>query len=340
MTRTLAALSSRAQADRAPPPRATSFRIGAIDDAAEREADAIADRVLGTTVLRRKCKQCEEEERLSRRADGGTVASSARSDVGAALAGPGQALRPADAAFFGARLGTSLAGVRVHDGAGADRAARSVGARAFALDEDLVFARGEYRPETPEGRELLAHELAHVVQARRDGALRRQPAPAPRTRVFTEQGVTVFVRPSCATTAGFSFDIMEDAIRVAIDTIINDDCIEPTRRRAMTRNIQRHGLDFRCRDSANLETPGACAEATGFSMPANIFTIGTLALDETVCGPLAGTVMHEIIHVVRGAAGEELPRSCELSCFGFDRGGADAELCRDIDVFGRRRNAP
>ncbi|GIX11319.1 DUF4157 domain-containing protein [Elioraea sp.] len=322
------------------PAAASAFRIGPADDAAEREADAIADRVLGQAVLRRKCRQCEEEERLSRRAHGGAVTSSARFDVAAALAEPGHALRPADAAFFGARLGTSLAGVRVHDGAGADRAARSVGARAFALDEDLVFARGEYRPETPEGRKLLAHELAHVVQARRDDTVRRQPAPAPRTRVFAEQGVTVFLRPSCATTAGFSFDIMEDAIRVAIDTIINDDCIEPTRRRAMTRNIQRHGLDFRCRDSANLETPGACAEATGFSIPANIFTIGTLALDETVCGPLAGTVMHEIIHVVRGAAGEELPRSCELSCFGFDRGGADAELCRDIDVFGRRRNAP
>lgn len=339
MTRTHATLPARPWSDHAAQTAAPSFRIGAIDDAAEREADAIADRVLGEPVLRRKCKQCEEEERLSRRADGGAIAATARSDVGAALAEPGQALRLADAAFFGARLGASLADVRVHDGQSADRAARSVGARAFALGDALVFARGEYRPETPEGRRLLAHELAHVMQPDAGGTIHRQPAPAPRTRVFAEQGVTVFLRPSCATTPGFSFDVMEDAIRVAIDTIINDDCIEPTRRRAMTRNIQRHGLDFRCRDSANLETPGVCAEATGFSMPANIFTIGTLALDETVCGPLAGTVMHEVIHVVRGAAGEELPRSCELSCFGFDRGGADAELCRDIDVFGRRRNA-
>jgi hypothetical protein len=337
MTRGFAAKGAEAAQQGARPQ--ASFRIGPVDDAAEREADAIADRVLGEAVLRRKCKQCEEEERLSRRADGSAVAVSARSDVAAALSEPGRALRPADAAFFGARIGGSLARVRIHDGPAADRAARSVGARAFTLGESVVFARGEYRPQAPEGRALLAHELAHVAQAQ-GGTLRRQPAPAPRTRVFAEQGVTVFLRPSCATTAGFSFDVMEDAIRVAIDTIINDDCIEPTRRRAMTRNIQRHGLDFRCRDSANLENPGACAEATGFSMPANIFTIGTLALDETVCGPLAGTVMHEIIHVVRGAAGEQLPRSCELSCFGFDRGGADAELCRDIDVFGRRRNAP
>ncbi|WP_439578155.1 eCIS core domain-containing protein [Elioraea sp.] len=316
-----------------------AFRIGPADDAAERAADAIAERVLGDAVLRRKCAACEEEERLSRRADGGSVSSSAETAVRTALSEPGQALRPADAGFFGARLGAGLDDVRVHDGPTADRAARSVGARAFALGNALVFARGEYRPDTPKGRQLLAHELAHVVQDEGGSAIRRQPAPAPRTRVVAEQGVTVFVRPSCATTPGFSFEIMEDAIRVAIDTIINDDCIEPTRRRAMTRNIQRHGLDFRCRDSADLENPGACAEATGFSRPANIFTVGTAALDAAACGPLAGTIMHEIIHVVRGVAGEQLPRSCELSCFGFDRGGADAELCRDIDVFGRRRGA-
>lgn len=316
----------------------TTFRIGAADDAAEREADAIAERVVGEAVLRRKCKECEEEGRLSRRSNGGAVSGAAESAVRAALGEPGESLRPEDSALFGGRLGIALDDVRVHDGPTADRAAESVGARAFALDRHLVFARGEYRPETSDGRALLAHEIAHVAQEREQpSALRRQAAP--RTHVFTEQGVTVFVRPSCATTPGFSFAIMEGAIGEAIDTIINDDCIEPTRRRAMTANIRRHGLDFRCRDSANLENAGACAEATGFSRPANIFTIGTNGLNEGICGPLAGTVMHEIIHVVRGAAGEQLPRSCELSCFGFDRGGADEDLCRNIDVFGRRRTA-
>lgn len=320
-----------AQPAAAPP--IAAFRIGAATDAAEHEADATADR-----VLRRKCQACEEEDKLSRSADGGAVAGDAREAVGAALAGGGQRLRPEDASFFGARMGGGIEGVRIHDGPAADRAARSVGARAFALGGDIVFARGEYRPASEPGRRLLAHELAHVRQE--GGTLRRQAAPV-RTHVFTEQGVTVFVRPSCATTAGFSFQIMEDAIRVAIDTIINDDCIEPSRRRAMTANIRRHGLDFRCALSANLQNAGACAEATGFSRPANIFTVGDLAVTSAAaCGPLAGTIMHEVIHVVRGAAGEELPRSCELSCFGFDRGGANATLCRDIDVFGRRRAAP
>lgn len=158
---------------RQPSHRATpAFRIGAVDDAAERDADVIADRILGAPTLRRTCAQCEEE-RLSRSADGSAVVDSARSDVARAVAESGHALRPTDAAFFGTSLGTTLHSIRVHDGPTADRAARSVGARAFALGEDLVFARGAYRPETAGGRRLLAHELAHVAQDRLGGTLRR-----------------------------------------------------------------------------------------------------------------------------------------------------------------------
>lgn len=153
-----------------PPP---AFRIGTIGGPAEREADAIAGRVLGGTVLRRRCGSCDEKERLSRRSDGSGISTEAASAVTSALAGAARGLDRRDAAFFGSRLGIDATRVRIHDGAEADRAARSVGARAFALGEDLVFARGQYRPEVPEGRRLLAHELAHVAQDRSGATVRR-----------------------------------------------------------------------------------------------------------------------------------------------------------------------
>ncbi|MCJ7622004.1 MAG: DUF4157 domain-containing protein, partial [Anaerolineaceae bacterium] len=37
-------------------------------------------------------------------------------------------------------------------------------ARAYTLGRDVVFGAGEYAPETMTGRQLLAHELTHVVQ--------------------------------------------------------------------------------------------------------------------------------------------------------------------------------
>ncbi len=305
-----------------------AFRIGAIDDAAEAEADAVAARVLGAPTLRRKCTECEREETLSRRADGGAVAADARGAVGAALAEPGAALSASDAREFGDGMSADLSGVRVHTGPVADHAARSVGARAFALGGHVVFANGQYRPDAGEGRRLLAHELAHVAQEGAAPTLRRQaPAPAakPRNRSFEAHGVTVLIRADCESTPGFSFALMKTAVAGALDAIFKTKCIAAKPRGAIQANLKKHGLDFHCDDSANLQTPGVCAEATGFSIPANIFTIGTAALAAGTCGPLASTILHEIIHVVRGQFGEDLPRSCEASCFGQS---GDPKLCR------------
>ncbi|HEX9736052.1 MAG TPA: DUF4157 domain-containing protein [Thermoanaerobaculia bacterium] len=46
------------------------------------------------------------------------------------------------------------------------REAPDLGARAFARGDEVVFAPGEWRPHSRAGREVLAHELAHVVQQR------------------------------------------------------------------------------------------------------------------------------------------------------------------------------
>ena len=46
------------------------------------------------------------------------------------------------------------------------RSSRAVSARAFTVGSDIFFGAGEYQPDSAGGRELLAHELAHVVQQR------------------------------------------------------------------------------------------------------------------------------------------------------------------------------
>ena len=96
--------------------------------------------------------------------------------------------RPLDAdtrAFMEPRFGHDFSGVRVHTGSLARESARAVGARAYTVGRDIVFAGGEHAPESPMGRRLLAHELSHVVQQgaasgafHADGILQRQPAPA------------------------------------------------------------------------------------------------------------------------------------------------------------------
>ncbi len=84
--------------------------------------------------------------------------------VNETLKSPGRPLAPELRAAMEDRLGHDFSRVRVHADDKAAASALSVGALAFTYGKDLVFARGQYRPETEPGRELLAHELGHVVQ--------------------------------------------------------------------------------------------------------------------------------------------------------------------------------
>ncbi|MEF8866248.1 MAG: DUF4157 domain-containing protein [Salinibacter sp.] len=80
--------------------------------------------------------------------------------------GPGRPLSDRARSFFEAQMGAKFGDVRIHMGGEADRAARAIGARAYTLNNDIVVRSSEHRPETREGRRLLAHELTHVLQQR------------------------------------------------------------------------------------------------------------------------------------------------------------------------------
>jgi hypothetical protein len=84
--------------------------------------------------------------------------------------GQGSALDRSVQAKMEQGFGVDFSGVQLHTDHGAARIAERIGASAFSVGEHIAFAQGEYRPGTREGDTLLAHELAHVVQARGGGA--------------------------------------------------------------------------------------------------------------------------------------------------------------------------
>lgn len=67
------------------------------------------------------------------------------------------------------RFGESFEGVVLHDGLASADLAMALRARAYTLGEHIVFGAGRFAPQSAEGRRLLSHELAHVVQQRRGG---------------------------------------------------------------------------------------------------------------------------------------------------------------------------
>jgi hypothetical protein len=122
-----------------------------------RIASAIGNRGFARTVARMR----DGEGILP----GGVVHQDVEAAVGAARGG-GRALDRPVGEHVGAALGDSLSDVRIHADGAAAALARAVSARAFTVGSDIFFGQGEYRPVTPAGRELLTHELVHVVQQR------------------------------------------------------------------------------------------------------------------------------------------------------------------------------
>lgn len=169
-----------------------ALRIGSASDALERDANRVADEVMKAghgdavavptppaadagTVRRTPVSPfsmadgriVDEGEQLQAKADRGSAAHAgpaAAAKVGAALSRASGRLPDATRAIMESRFGHDFGHVRIHADEPAAAAARSVNAHAFTMGSSIVFGRGQYVPQSPAGRWLLAHELAHVVQ--------------------------------------------------------------------------------------------------------------------------------------------------------------------------------
>lgn len=97
---------------------------------------------------------------------GGTAVVSETASALERLRGAGTRLPESVAGPMGEAMGADLSTVRVHADPEADQISRSLQATAFTHGQDIYFTQGSYAPGTQSGQRLLAHELAHVVQAR------------------------------------------------------------------------------------------------------------------------------------------------------------------------------
>lgn len=100
--------------------------------------------------------------------------------------GGGQALDSGVRAQMEPAFKADFSGVRVHTDGQADNLNRSLSARAFATGQDIFFKQGEYNPGSSSGRELLAHELTHVVQQNGDAVQTKLTVGAPGDRYEQE----------------------------------------------------------------------------------------------------------------------------------------------------------
>ena len=171
------------------------LQISAPEDESEQEADRVADNVMRMpegeivapkakapvpvavreddeeekSLVQRTCDKCEEESEEMVQRESGThaatpkVTNSVAADIHA-MNGGGSPLPATTRAFFEPRFGADFSDVRVHTDSRAAETAGSIQASAFTVGQHIAFGEGRYEPHSHAGRELLAHELTHVVQ--------------------------------------------------------------------------------------------------------------------------------------------------------------------------------
>ena len=135
--------------------------IGASNDPEEMEADRTADRVLAAPMhseIKTAPHICLHAGQTSGQME------TAPASVERVLASSGRPLDQALQDDMEQRFGYDFSRVRVHLGAAAEQSARDVNANAYTVRHNIVFGADRFAPATHEGRRLIAHELAHVVQ--------------------------------------------------------------------------------------------------------------------------------------------------------------------------------
>lgn len=115
--------------------------------------------------LKKKDEKEKEEKKLQRKESGAnlTVPSATASYV-TTLNEKGMPLPEDSKKFFGSRMEHDFSDVKIHTGTDAERSAKEVNAKAYTIQNHIVFNEGQFDPDSNQGKKLLAHELAHVVQ--------------------------------------------------------------------------------------------------------------------------------------------------------------------------------
>lgn len=157
----------------------SKLTVNSPNDSSEREADRAAEQVM----------HMPESSPLKAKSRTDTGGNSAPNELVQSL-GSGQALDPETRTFFEERFGADFSHIRVHTDEKAVESARAIEAEAYTAGADIVFGAARYNPTTPEGKRLLSHELAHVLQQSKrsqsgrlradsgtTGIIQRQPTP-------------------------------------------------------------------------------------------------------------------------------------------------------------------
>lgn len=146
--------------------------------------------------------------KLQRRQDGQSDGEISGTGLESRIRGNGEGGRPLSGNIRSLVEQTTphdLSDVRIHDNKEAANLNNRLSARAFTYGRDIYFGEGEYNPSTTEGKQLIAHEVAHVLQQRDGSAL-------PTSDLIGRQAPAALKAGEWIAASAVGYDLTKDAI--------------------------------------------------------------------------------------------------------------------------------
>ncbi|MCO6467881.1 MAG: DUF4157 domain-containing protein [Bacteroidales bacterium] len=178
-----------------PCPIQTKLTVGQSNDKYEQEADMTAEKVVRklespnpSSPIQRKCEKCEQEEKLQMKEedtedteemevmrkpifqsnDDTQIQTKSIENQLNTSKGKGKPMTKDVRSSMESAFGVNFNKVKIHTDTSAIQMNQGLNARAFTNESDIYFNKGEYNPSSMGGKRLLAHELTHVVQQRKN----------------------------------------------------------------------------------------------------------------------------------------------------------------------------
>ncbi|MCR8633806.1 DUF4157 domain-containing protein [Paenibacillus radicis (ex Xue et al. 2023)] len=133
----------------------------------EEESEELQMKPAAETIQRMELPEEESEElQMKPEAGGGFDVTPSVEQRIQAKSGAGSQMDSKTRSGMEQAMGADFSDVSIHNDAESGKLNEEIGAQAFTQGNDVFFSNGKYDPSSPQGQELLAHELTHVVQQR------------------------------------------------------------------------------------------------------------------------------------------------------------------------------
>ena len=147
-------------------------RVSSPGEPAELEAEATAKKVMRSTAAPTVSSGASG---IARKAGDPPALSPNTSASIASSTGSGAPLPARVRNFMEPRFKADFSRVRIHTGQPAAQLSAQLHAQAFTVGNNIFFGKDQFKPDSPEGQELIAHELTHTIQ--QGAAVQRSAAP-------------------------------------------------------------------------------------------------------------------------------------------------------------------